>query len=446
MNQLLTTLAAVMLLGLAAPALADDCRITDHGAVAGDDRLDTAAIQSAIDACKDVGGRVVVPTGRFVSGQLRLGSTMEFHLSPGAILSASTDLEDFPPVLSLNASGTHRPFIIGEGVRDLAVTGLGTIDGSGPAYWGKEDVDRIRFGLIVTDCANVKIDDITVRDTPMFLSAVMRCQNVVVSGVTLLAPLDSPNTDGLQIIDSRDVRVSDCLIQVGDDGIVTKSQTRDVERLQVVNCRISSDDGAIKFGTRSNFGVRDSLFSNISITNSRYGIAIFMIQGGAYLNNRFSGIRIETGGRHARHYAIFADIDDRADSVDRQGTQNRPLGRIEGLVFDGLDISTAGNIMLGGHPRSPIRDLTLSDIRMRVVDAEDLGATVRKPTGNRTFQPVPGSPDHSRVDAHVVLGHVEGAVLRNVDARGVTASDRRPVLALPSSSDVRSDPGLEDPA
>lgn len=435
-------LALAGALACATPALAKDCVATAYGAVPNDPGLDTAALQRAIDDCKDVGGRVVVPSGRFVSGQLRLGSNMELHLSPGAVIAASTDLGDFPPVRELSDSNTHRPFLVGLGVSDLAVTGLGTIDGSGPAYWGKEDVDRIRFGLVVTDCRNVKIRDVTVRDTPMFLTAVMRCDNVVVSGVSLLAPLDSPNTDGLQVIDSRDVRVSDCLIEVGDDGIVTKSQKRDVERLQVTNCRISSDDGAIKFGTRSNTGVRDSVFSNIVINNSRYGVALFMIQGGAYLNNRFSNIRIETGGRHARHLPIFVDIDDRADSPAAQGTQRRPLGRVEGLTFDGIDISTAGNILIGGHPRSPVRDLTLTDVRMRVAGAQNVPATAGKPRGNRTFKPVPGSPDHSGVNAHVVLGHVTDATIRGLDVRGAAAGDRRSGLALPNSTDIRADAAL----
>ena len=49
MTRFLTALSTVLLLGFGTPALADDCRITDHGAIAGDETLDTAAIQSAID-------------------------------------------------------------------------------------------------------------------------------------------------------------------------------------------------------------------------------------------------------------------------------------------------------------------------------------------------------------------------------------------------------------
>ncbi len=423
------------------PAGGLTCDVSSFGAVPDDERADTRAFQSAIDACGDRGGVVYVPSGRFDLGQVNLRSRMHLHLAAGSLLKASGKLSDFPVNTAIDEAGRHRPFIVGVGVRDLSISGLGAIDGSGPQYWGKEDVDRIRFGLIVQGCSNVKVRDITIRDTPMFLMGVMDCDNVVVDGVTLTAPADSPNTDGLQIIDSHDVRISNCLISVGDDGIVPKMRKRMIERLQVNNCRITSDDGAIKFGTRSSSGMRDSLFSNLTITDSRYGIAMFMIHGGVYENIRFSNIRIATGGRHSRHYPIFIDVEDRADSVAEQGSQNRPLGRVNGITFDGIDITTAGNIMIGGHPKSPITDLTLSDIRMRVSNAQDLPKLKGKPMGNRTFKPVPGSPDYSGVNAHIVLGSVSGANLDNVDVRAVTPTDARPTLATPGSTAIAA-PGL----
>ena len=412
------------------------CDVRSFGATADDQQLDTMAVQAAVDACSGRGGTVIVPAGTYLLGQIELRSNMNLDLAPGAILRASPDLAHFPPQKAIHDAGGHRPFIFGAGVKNVSISGLGTIDGSGPAYWGKEDRDRIRFGLIIQGCDNVKVRDITIRDTPMFLMGIMDCDNVVVDGVTLTAPADSPNTDGLQIIDSHDVRISNCLIAVGDDGIVPKMRKRMIERLQVDNCRITSDDGAIKFGTRSQSGMRDSLFSNITITDSRYGIALFMIHGGVYENIRFDNIRISTGGRHPRHYPIFADIDDRANSPNQQGTQNRPLGRIHGISFDGIDISTGGNIMIAGHPKSPITDLTIRNLRMRVAEAQGLPALVGKPMGNRTFKPVPGSSDFTDVNAQMVLGNVVGAQLSGIDVQVVSPSDVRPMMAIPGSAGI----------
>lgn len=440
LRTILSTAAAMSAGGVAAqsPGPGDaSCSVVAYGARADDGALDTAAFNRAISDCTARSQTVLVPAGTWDLGQVTLVSNLRLHLAGGSVLRASPDLAQFPPHPALHESGTHRPFLIGAGIENVEIFGLGTIDGSGPAYWGKEDADRIRFGLIVQSCRNVKVRDITVRDTPMFLMGVMDCDNVVIDGVTLTAPADSPNTDGLQIIDSSDVRVSNCLIAVGDDGIVPKMRRRVIERLIVDSCTIQSDDGAIKFGTRSSSGMRDSLFSDITITNSRYGIAMFMIHGGIYENIRFSNVRIATGGRHPRHYPIFIDIDDRADTPGQQGTAApRPLGSITGLTFDGVDITTGGNIMIGGHPASPVTDLTMTDIRMRVSDAQRLPELAGKPRGNRTFLPVPGSPDYSGVDAHIVLGSVDGARLSGVDVKAARPDDARTAIATPGSRNI----------
>lgn len=412
------------------------CNIKDFGGAPDDTKPDTEALQAAIDICSGHGGKVVVPMGKYLLGQIRLRSNMELYLAPGAILQASTNLADFPAQRAIHESGEHRPFIFGAGVSNVSIFGLGVIDGSGSAYWGKQDRDRIRFGLILQSCNNVKVRDISIRDTPMFLMGVMDCDNVVVDGVTLTAPADSPNTDGLQVIDSHDVRISNCLISVGDDGIVPKMRNRMIERLQVTNCRITSDDGAIKFGTRSSSGMRDSLFSNITITNSRYGLALFMIHGGVYENIRFDNIRIATGGRHPRHYPIFIDIDDRAEAPGQPIAKERPLGRIHGLTFDGIDVSTGGNILIAGHPKSPVTDLTIRNLRMRVANAQSLSQLIGKPLGNRTFKPVPGSSDFTGEDAHIVLGNVSGAQLSGIDVQPADSKSGRPMLALPGSSGI----------
>ncbi len=416
-----------------------DCRVTAFGAIADDGQPDTAAIQAAIDACAGSGRTVVVPAGRFDSGGLTLRSNLSLHLAGGARLAMSINFDDYANRPEL---GDHRALIHGDNIQNVEISGTGVIDGmAAPIYAamdriiandpGDRTADlRARWGLMLNRCANVRVRDITIRNTPMFLLGVRQCENVVLDGFTLDAPVDSHNTDGLQIIDSQDVRVSNCWISVGDDGITTKAQgVRDIARLLVNNCVIRSDDGAIKLGTQSRGVLRDSLFNNIAIIDSRYGIAGFMIRGGLYANNRFTNIRIATGGRHRRGYPIYFDIDDRERSAAGA------IGRVEGLVFDNIDITTGGNVLIAGHPASPIRDLTLSNVRMRSTGADPIAAADRKPYGNRMFRPIAGSPDYAGVNAHVVIGAAERVRLVNVDIAGPGRAE----LALPSVRDVSRD-------
>jgi polygalacturonase len=410
------------------------CDIRSFGAVADDARADTAAIQAAIDACAGSGQPVVVPAGRFDSGGLTLRSNLYLHVSGGARLAMSINYDDYAPRAAIEG---HRALLFGDQVSNVEIGGTGVIDGmAAPIYAAMDRIiasnpddpeadRRARWGLMLSRCSNVRVRDITIRDTPMFLMAVRQCDNVVLDGFTLDAPIDSHNTDGLQIIDSSDVRVTNCRISAGDDGITTKAQgVKAIERLIVDNCVIRSDDGAIKLGTQSRGVLRDSLFNNIAIVDSRYGIAAFMIRGGLYANNRFTNIRIAIGGRHRRGYPIFVDVDDR-----ERNAQSGGVGRIDGLVFDNLDITTGGNMLIAGHPQSPIRDLTLSNVRFRSTGKDPIAATDRKPTGNRKFRPVAGAADYAPIDAHLVIGEAAGVRLMNVDIEG-GAGGARERLAL----------------
>jgi hypothetical protein len=62
-------------------SLAQDYNILDFGAQADGQTLNTAVIQSAIDAAhKKGGGRVIVPAGRFLTGALQMKSGVELHV------------------------------------------------------------------------------------------------------------------------------------------------------------------------------------------------------------------------------------------------------------------------------------------------------------------------------------------------------------------------------
>lgn len=410
-----------------APA-AVPCDIRRFGAIAGDGQADTAAIQNAIDRCAGSGQAVIIPAGRFDSGGLTLRSNLSLHLSAGAHVVMSTRFDDYAPRPAIQG---QRALLFGDDIANVEISGTGTIDGAAaPIYAAMDRIiaanpddpaadQRARFGLLLNRCRNVRVRDVTIRDTPMFLVGIRQCDNVVLDGFTLEAPIDSHNTDGLQIIDSADIRVTNCYISVGDDGITTKAQgVRPIERLLVNNCVIRSDDGAIKLGTQSRGVLRDSLFSNIAIVESRYGVTAFMIRGGRYANNRFTNIRIATGGRHRRGYPIYVDVD------DRERGAGGAIGTIEGLTFDNIDITTGGNLLIAGHPQSPIRDLTLSNIRIRSTGADPITPNDRKPFGNRKFRPIPGSPDYAPIAADLVLGQIDGLTLANIAIEGPAGRPR----------------------
>ena len=133
--------------------------VREYGAIGDGIAKDTVAIQRALDAAGAVGGgRVTLPPGVYLSGTLWLRSGVDLHLEKGAVLKGSTDWADytaddvFPENFHSAAeewSGAH--LVIGLRVGNVAITGEGTIDGSGSAFFGEcDESDRFpwyKFGL-----------------------------------------------------------------------------------------------------------------------------------------------------------------------------------------------------------------------------------------------------------------------------------------------------------
>src|SRR4051812_17900307 len=110
-----------------------DFVITKFGAKAGAASDSTSAIAHAIDACgKAGGGRVVIPSGEFLTGAIRLKSNVNLHIAKGATLKFSTDTKQYP-IIQTRWEGMEcmnfSPFIYAYEQTNIAVTGEGTLDG-----------------------------------------------------------------------------------------------------------------------------------------------------------------------------------------------------------------------------------------------------------------------------------------------------------------------------
>src|SRR5271157_1199369 len=80
--------------------------IRDFGAKGDGVTLDTAALQSAIDACnRDQGGTVLVPAGVFVIGAVELKSNVTLHLAAEGKLLGSADGKQYHAVDGIPLQG-----------------------------------------------------------------------------------------------------------------------------------------------------------------------------------------------------------------------------------------------------------------------------------------------------------------------------------------------------
>ncbi|MFE5307488.1 glycoside hydrolase family 28 protein [Isoptericola sp. NPDC056605] len=255
-----------------------------------DETLATATFQAAIDdAAAAGGGTVVVPAGTHRTGALRLRSHVELHLEAGALLQFVPDPALYPPVDARweGAPATiHSPCLYAAGETDVAITGFGTIDGGGAPWWDTFRHDRASLAhprptlVGLHDCTRVTVRDVRLTNSPSWTVHPLRCDGVTISNVVIVNPPDSPNTDGIDPESCRNVRISDCHIDVGDDCVVLKAGTeRDPERIAcenvaITNCTMVHGHGGVVIGSEMSGGVRNVVISNCVFEGTDRGIRI----------------------------------------------------------------------------------------------------------------------------------------------------------------------------
>jgi len=380
--------------------------ISDYGAVADGTTYNTAAIQAALNDCRDKGGgTVLVPTGTYLTGSIQVCSHTRLQLAPGATLLGSKRLEDYDE--------EHPHLIWGDSIERFRLSGDGVIDGQGESFfdrsgrsWKAAKGTRPRPWIRITNSKDIRVEGVELIHSPAHVLVFRKCKNVVVRGVSIRNDVRSPNTDGIDIKGCRQVLISDCFISTGDDAICLKSAVDTVAQVVVSDCILISDDAAIKFGTGSRYPIRNCQFSNISISGTRYGMAFFMTQGGVYKHCQFSNILIETGSRHRTEYPIYMDIDKR--SADQE------IGMIRDMDFTNIKIITRGNILIGGQAGHPVTGLRFAGLTMAFTELTDLTQVSKKPRGNKSFPTLSGMADFSAVPAHFTFGHVQAVTLQNI--------------------------------
>ncbi|MFS0778229.1 glycoside hydrolase family 28 protein [Neobacillus sp. 3P2-tot-E-2] len=261
--------------------------ITDFGALA-DGSLCTKYIQNAIDeASINGGGQIVIPSGVFLSGALFLKDNIELHLSIGATLKFSDEQEDYPVVVSRWEGVVREVYascIYAADAKNIAITGFGTIDGNGEKWWHifrneREKLAYPRPKLISFDgCEHITIRDVSLIKSPSWTVNPIRCHDVTIDNLSILNPSDSPNTDGIDPESCKNVRISNCHIDVGDDCIAIKAGTEDTaervscENITITNCTMVHGHGAVVFGSEMSGDIRNVTISNCTFQDTDRGI------------------------------------------------------------------------------------------------------------------------------------------------------------------------------
>jgi len=257
--------------------------------------------------------------GRYLTGTIELKSNVNIILNEGAILVGSTNIYDY------NIETPNTALVYAKNADNISITGLGVIDGQGRdvAYSLLDQVhkgiinDQLKYdrpatrrpkGIYFRECKNVKISGITIKNTAEWVQVYDQCENLKIDKITV----DSKafwNNDGLDIVDCKDVLLTNSFIDSSDDAICFKSHdaTKMCENVEVRNCVARSSASGIKFGTVTRGGYKNFKIINNKVYDTyRSAIAIQTPDGGVIENILIDSLNVYNTGN-----AIFLRIGER---------------------------------------------------------------------------------------------------------------------------------------
>ncbi|MHB0937452.1 MAG: glycoside hydrolase family 28 protein [Armatimonadota bacterium] len=351
--------------------------IRDYGANPDGTTLNTAAMQQAIDAChRDGGGQVFCGPGRYLTGTLELKSNVELHLAAGCRIVGSTRLEDYRELAAPGFRGERAPegssksLIQAVEAENIAITGPGALDGNGLAFYDTETGGRFfrkpatARPRIVTcfRCRNVRLQDVTLLDSPCWTVWLMKCERVAIHRVTVAGDQRMINNDGIDIDACRDVTISDCICKTADDCLVLRAingvydEPGICENVTITNCVLDSWCQGVRVGCPGDGVIRNAVFSNLTIRSAGNGI---------WFENPQRYLRDGCGSADI-HNILFSNI-----TIDCDGT---PIGiivedgialpRLSDLAFSNINIRSGRPCRVEGSPETVIRNVRFSNMRI----------------------------------------------------------------------------------
>lgn len=268
--------------------------ICDFGADKSGQKLSTTAIQKAIDTLAiNGGGTVMIGKGIFLSGAIFLRQGVSLCIN-GTLLG-SDDISQYPasetrfegrtciwPCALINVANLH----------DVSITGTGTVDGNGFAFYAEfwsqrdraikegrpfvnRDVPRPRL-IFIEHCHHVIILGLKLKNSGFWNLHLYDSEDILVSHMNTMsehsASVRAASTDGIDIDACSHVIVEDCTFAVDDDCICIKGgkgphadkENKPTCNILITRCTVGFGHGVVTFGSEASM-VNHVLVKNIKV-------------------------------------------------------------------------------------------------------------------------------------------------------------------------------------
>ncbi|MEG1586027.1 MAG: glycoside hydrolase family 28 protein [Bacteroidales bacterium] len=448
------------------------------GAKSNGKSLNTNIINKTIsELASGGGGTLFFPAGTYLTGPIELKSNITLDLEAGATLLFSDVFDHYLPFTEMRYEGvvmnSFSPLIYARDVENITIKGEGKLDGQGKAWWlemyrhelawrNEKNRDVSKYQKIwdaandeaglraLTNpdwhanlsfrffrppffqpirCKNVRVEGVTIVNSPFWTVNPEFCQNVKITGVTILNP-PSPNTDGINPSSCKDVHISDCHISVGDDCITLKSgrdqQARNLavpcENITITNCTMLAGHGGVVIGSEVSGDVRKVAISNCVFDGTDRGIRLKSTRGrgGIVEEITVSNVVMKNIKKEAIVLNLFYSNMPKEPVSDRT-----PVFRnihISNLV--GTRVNQAIKVL--GIEEMPISDISFNNIHIQSESGVFIELARNVDLNNVRVD--------NRIGAPFELKQVENAVLNNI--KSGTPVSGKPLIELVDCKDL----------
>ncbi|MBI5387527.1 MAG: right-handed parallel beta-helix repeat-containing protein [Verrucomicrobia bacterium] len=360
------------------------------------------AIQRAIDACAVAGGGIVrVPPGDYTAGTLHLRSQVQFEIQAGATVFASLD----PKAYEFGQVPSKAALFFGEDLENVSISGAGTVDGQAEYEWREDDFEhafdhktqmqamgkslmrsfpkgfpqRQVFPHLVWlgRSRNVQISGLKFVRSPSWTLALYACERAVFEHLDIRSSLkEAVWADGIDLDGCKEVSVSHCTIETGDDCIVFISAEAwgpalPCENITVRHCRLSSASAGVKFSEGNKAGIRGVVVRDTVLTNVNRGFVFSTTLGGSISDVLLAHLTIDcrrfdwfwAGDGQPFHFRIT-----RLSEFNKEPLKpgEPPPGAIRNVTIRDVRARAAGSSLIHGHADSWLEGICLENVKVRL--------------------------------------------------------------------------------
>lgn len=358
------------------------------------------AIQKAIEACAAArGGTVLVPPGEYTSGTLHLRSHVRLEIAAGATLFASTN----PAAYDFGKIPSKAALLYGENLEDVTIEGGGVVDGQAEYEWREDDVEHgfdhkekmqalgkslmrsfptglpkrevFPHLLWLGESKFVNVSGLKFLHSPSWTIALYGCEQARFEGLYLYTSLkEAVWADGIDLDGCKDVSISNCNIETGDDCIIFIStdawgRARVCENITVTHCRLSSASAGVKFSEGNRVAVRHITVSDCVLTNVNRGFVFATTLGGDISDVVLSNLTIDcnrfdwfwAGDGQPFHFRIT-----RLSEFNKEPAKpgEPPPGAIRNVTIRNVTAHAKGSSRVQGHAESWLDGITFENVKL----------------------------------------------------------------------------------